>query len=85
VSEPTLCVQTEEAPYRYVTVEGPVVEMTTPVDPDERRALAHRYLGPELGDMYIESTPEDVAAAGSVMVRIEPRHWLSTDYGKQFG
>jgi hypothetical protein len=35
--------------------------------------------------MYIESTPEDVAAAGSVMVRIEPRHWLSTDYGKQFG
>src|SRR4051812_22722558 len=55
----SLCAQTETAPYKYVTVEGPVTTTDAPVSTDERRAMAHRYLGPELGDMYVEGTEAD--------------------------
>ena len=79
----SLCAQTETAPYRYVTVEGPVVAIDDPTDPAERRAMAHRYLGDELGDLYLQATAAD--AATSVTFRIRPEHWLSIDYGKQFG
>ncbi len=40
----SLCAQTEDPPYQYVTVEGPVAATDHAVDPDERRAMAHRYL-----------------------------------------
>lgn len=79
----SVCVQTEEAPYRYVTIEGPVVELHGPADPDERRALAYRYLGPELGDGYMAATAD--RAADTVVVRVDPEHWLTVDYGKEFG
>ena len=77
----SLCVQSEEPPYyKYVTVEGPLVAMDSPPNPGERRALAHRYLGEELGDRYIQSTA--AAEASMVTVRIQPEHWLSTDFAK---
>ena len=79
----SVCAQTETAPYQYVSVEGPVVAVEDPVDADERRAVAHRYLGPELGDLYLEATAAD--AATSVTFRMRPERWLSVDYTKQFG
>ncbi len=78
----SLCVQTELAPYRYVTVEGP----TTIGEPDfERdvRAMARRYLGPEMGDLYLEMTAAE--REGSVLVTLVPERWLSVDYGKMGG
>jgi PPOX class probable F420-dependent enzyme len=78
----SLCAQTETAPYQYVSVEGPVT-IEQSVDPDERRAVARRYLGDELGDAYTDATAAD--AAGSVTVRLRPEHWLTVDYRKQFG
>ena len=79
----TLCAQTEEAPYRYVSVEGPISATRTSVNADERRALAYRYLGPEVGDLYLAATEADAAA--SVLFSMSPERWLSTDYAKQFG
>lgn len=78
----SLCAQSEEPPYRYVTVEGPVVAIESPVDEEERRAIARRYLGPEAGDAYVAATAAEVA--GAVLVRIRPQHWLSADYGKLY-
>jgi len=75
----SLCAQDEGLPYRYVTVEGPVVAFE-PVDEAERRAIARRYLGDERGDAYIAATPDEAGA--SVMVRMRPEHWLSADFGK---
>jgi nitroimidazol reductase NimA-like FMN-containing flavoprotein (pyridoxamine 5'-phosphate oxidase superfamily) len=41
----SVCVQTETWPYKYVSVEGPVVAIE-PADVDrDRRPLAHRYFG----------------------------------------
>jgi nitroimidazol reductase NimA-like FMN-containing flavoprotein (pyridoxamine 5'-phosphate oxidase superfamily) len=75
----SFCVQTEGLPYRYVSVEGPVVAIE-PVDEDERRVIARRYLGTEAGDAYIEATANE--RTGSVTVRMRPQHWLSADFGK---
>jgi len=79
----SLCAQTEQVPYKYVTVDGPVTSPAAPVSADERRALAHRYLGPELGDLYVEATGGD--AAPDVVIRMTPERWRTTDYAKQFG
>jgi len=78
----SVCVQTEAAPYKYVVVEGPVT-IEDGVDSAWRRAMAKRYLGDELGDMYTDSTMDH--EPGSVLVRITPERWRTTDYSKQFG
>src|SRR5215203_7211493 len=65
----SLCAQTETAPYQYVAVTGDMVE-TRPVTDDERRTLAYRYLGPEIGDMYLAATHEE--SAGSAVYVLRP-------------
>ena len=79
----SLCAQTEAPPYSYVSVEGPISAEERTVSPDERRAMAYRYLGPEFGDLYLTATAED--AAQSVVFRMSPVRWLTTDFSKQFG
>jgi PPOX class probable F420-dependent enzyme len=78
----SLCAQTEAPPYKYVVVEGPV---TVDEDFDEsvRHELAYRYLGQEVGDMYLAATAGE--AASGVTVRLTPERWRTTDYSKQFG
>jgi PPOX class probable F420-dependent enzyme len=72
----SLCAQTETAPYRYVSVEGPVTALDE-VD-DELLPMAVRYLGEERGRAYADSSTE----ADSVVVRVEPQTWLAVDYLK---
>jgi PPOX class probable F420-dependent enzyme len=80
----SLVVQSEEAPYRYVSVEGPVTSVApSPGDAEERR-LAHRYLGREAGDAYVASTADRREAEPNVLVKIRPERWLSVDYRKAF-
>jgi nitroimidazol reductase NimA-like FMN-containing flavoprotein (pyridoxamine 5'-phosphate oxidase superfamily) len=79
----TLCVQTESVPYCYVSVEGPITLIRDTVSPEERRRLAYRYLGPELGDMYLAASPEDLS--DSAVFRMSPERWLTADFAKQFG
>jgi hypothetical protein len=67
-------------PYQYVSLEGPVTAVDDAVSADERRALAHRYLGTEVGDVYLAATADD--AADSVAFRMTPEHWRTTDYSK---
>jgi len=81
----SLCAQTETAPYKYVSVEGPIVSIAPSELERDERPLAHRYLGRELGDRYIEATGGAAGRAGNVVVRMRPERWLSVDYGKQFG
>jgi len=80
----TLCVQTEAPPYRYVSVSGSVVAVEPSDVEKHTRPMAHRYLGPEFGDRYIEATRNDGEPSDSVVVRMHPEKWLSVDYGKQF-
>lgn len=74
----TLVAQTEQAPYKYVSVEGPIVDVRPADKEKDARPMAHRYLGPKLGTAYVDSQPED---GGHVYV-MRPSRWLSVDYAK---
>ncbi len=75
-----LCVQDASPPYRYVSVEGPVVSEEE-LDPAERLAMARRYLGTTGGDRYVAGNPDP--GRENVAFRMRPEHWLSQDQGKR--
>jgi nitroimidazol reductase NimA-like FMN-containing flavoprotein (pyridoxamine 5'-phosphate oxidase superfamily) len=79
----SLCAQAETPPYSYVSVEGPITTMAERVNSEERRAMAHRYLGAEFGDAYLAATESDTVH--SVVFRMSPERWLTADYAKQLG
>ena len=78
----SLCAQSEEPPaYRYVSVDGPIVE-TRPADRErDTRPMAHRYFGQQLGDLYIESNEGD----DSLVFVMRPETWRTVDYAKLGG
>jgi len=73
----TLIAQTETPPYKYVAVQGAATIVGTAED-SERRELAHRYLGEEFGDLYMDAT----ADADDVIVEVVPTRWRTTDFSK---
>ena len=79
----SFCVQCEAPPYKYVSVEGPVVDIdASDVERDER-PMARRYLGEKGGDHYIESSTDGREPEDMVCVRIRPERWLTVDYSKE--
>jgi len=79
----SLCVQDESPPYKYVSVEGPIVAIEpSDVERDER-PMAHRYLGQADGDRYIESATSDREPDDMILVRMRPERWLTVDYSKE--
>jgi len=75
----SLCVQTETAPYKYVSVEGPV-RISAPNFERDVHQIARRYLGDQLGDWYVESTADERHDA--ILVTLEPQRWITVDYAK---
>ena len=75
----SMTVQTESPPYKYVSVEGPVV-----VSAEQRDdlSMATRYLGPEMGKWYAENNPSTSAA---VVVRLTPGKWRTADFSNALG
>ena len=73
----SITVQDEDPPYKYVTAEGDVTGIT-PADDAEVRELAVRYMGQEAGGQF---TDENLTPT-SVVIRMRPQRWLSTDYSK---
>jgi PPOX class probable F420-dependent enzyme len=73
-----VCVQDDNPPYRYVSVEGPVVSEEE-LDPAERLAMARRYLGAADGDRYVMDNPD--RERENVAIRMRPERWLSQDQG----
>ena len=47
--------------------------------------MAIRYLGPEMGEMYLAMTADDRALVPSVLVEMRPERWRSVDYRKMVG
>ena len=77
----SLVAQQEEMPYRYVSVEGPIVERRPADTERDRRPMAQRYFGVELGNAYIDSQ----AGAGDFVYRMRPERWLTVDYSRLSG
>jgi hypothetical protein len=77
----SLCAQNESLPYKYVSVEGPVVSSATADVERDVRPLARRYLGTARGDEYIERTRSALESDG-LLIRMRPERWLTVDYAK---
>ena len=72
----SITVQDETPPYRYVMVEGPV---TVQHEGRDILPMAVRYLGEAMGRQYADANP---TTPDSVVARLTPERWLSTDYGR---
>ena len=80
----SLCVQNEAPPYQYVSVEWPIRSIATASVEKHMRPLAHRYLGIEDGDRYIEFNQYGSdEMSDSIVVRMLPERWLTADYSKE--
>ncbi|WP_370417986.1 pyridoxamine 5'-phosphate oxidase family protein [Streptomyces sp. QH1-20] len=74
----SLCVQHEIAPYRYVSVEGPVTAVADRLDPDEWSALAHRYLDAQTAPAYLDSNRGQLD--DDITIRMRPERWRTADF-----
>jgi nitroimidazol reductase NimA-like FMN-containing flavoprotein (pyridoxamine 5'-phosphate oxidase superfamily) len=79
----SLCAQTENPPYKYVSVEGPIISTEAADIERDLRPLARRYLGKEMGDRYVEETRNLPTHANNVLIRMRPERWLTADYSKE--
>jgi PPOX class probable F420-dependent enzyme len=71
-------VQNEEPPYKYVSVDGDVT-FVGPADEAEVRKIAIRYLGDEAGNKFADEN----SSPSSIVIRMQPKKWLSTDYSAE--
>jgi nitroimidazol reductase NimA-like FMN-containing flavoprotein (pyridoxamine 5'-phosphate oxidase superfamily) len=74
----TIVAQTEELPYRYVSVSGPVSTVRKASKEMDSRPMARRYFGEKLGDAYTDGGSSD----SSNVYIMQPEQWLTLDYGK---
>jgi len=74
----SLCVQDENPPYAYVSVEGPITEITTSDHELHEIPMAIRYLGEQAGREYIAS----LAPAVWNRYIMRPERWLTYDGSK---
>lgn len=74
----SLCVQSEEPPFSYVSVEGPIIDIAEDDRELHEIPMAVRYLGEEQGRAYIASLPP------SQWKRyiLRPERWLTMDGSK---
>ena len=73
----SLVAQSEDPPYKYVSIEGPVTSIVE-ANKDDLLRMAVRYLGTIAGKQYTENSN----GSGGVLVRVKPERWLAVDYGK---
>ena len=79
----SLCVQQPTRPYKYVSVEGPVVAIE-PIDLErDLRPLVYRYMGPQEGQQFLDDLGGDKAGTGDVLIRMTPERWLTADYSQE--
>lgn len=77
------CIQTEDPPYRYVSIEGPIDCRDVDYRADVQ-AIAERYLGEAGARRYLANSGPDRQSANMTVV-LTPDRWLTVDYGKAYG
>lgn len=78
----SMCVQSEELPYKYVSIEGPVISVEEADMRADLRPIARRYLGEELGDNYVAAVLAEPEERPQVVIRMKPERWYTVDYAK---
>jgi uncharacterized protein len=75
----SLCVQREEFPYKYVTVEGTVVGEDRPPSAEQMLAIARRYLPEEAAQLFVKAELERPSSE-LVLFTVRPDRWLTADF-----
>jgi hypothetical protein len=73
-----LVAQTEDTPYKYVSVEGRVTKIEPTSNESDLKPMAIRYLGEQKGIAYAAEGDE----VASIRVSILPERWFTVDYAK---
>ena len=79
----SLCMQREELPYKYVTVEGAVVEENEAPTVDQMVAIVRRYLPEDDARAYVNGEME--SGVNLVLFTIRPDRWAGLDFGEDAG
>ncbi|WP_433890066.1 pyridoxamine 5'-phosphate oxidase family protein [Streptomyces sp. CA-111067] len=74
----SLLVERTSPTTRYVSVEGPVAEITEGT-PAHHRELAARYLSGESLERYVQMAVTEMS--DHVVIRMRPAHWHTADLG----
>ncbi len=82
-SRVSLLVQTSTAPYKYVSIEGPVSSIVPSDLQGDLQPMAQRYLGEQQGKDYAAGSAESYARGNAIKVYIRPERWLTVDYAKR--
>ena len=73
-----LVAQTEDTPYKYVSVEGRVTKIEPTSNESDLKPMAIRYLGEQKGIAYAAGSNE----IASIRISILPQRWFTVDYAK---
>ena len=76
----SLCVQKETFPYKYVIVEGTVVQIDRPPAAEQVLAIVRRYLPEEHAQGLVEAELENPTST-FVHFTVRPERWLASDFG----
>jgi nitroimidazol reductase NimA-like FMN-containing flavoprotein (pyridoxamine 5'-phosphate oxidase superfamily) len=77
----SFCVQHEQPPYKYVSIEGSVVGEDQPPSEEQMLAIASRYLPEEVAPGFVaaELGREDSQV---VVFTIRPERWFTADFSE---
>jgi PPOX class probable F420-dependent enzyme len=74
----TLCITTQEMPYRQVIAEG-TARVAGAIDNVWRERVATRYIGERAGKAYVRDTYE----MDNVAIHLRPLKWITEGFGMQ--
>ena len=80
----SMCVQYEQWPYKYVTVEGSVVGVDRPPSREQVLAVARRYLPEDQAQAFTEAELGRESPFFTLFT-IRPDRWLTADFGRAQG
>jgi nitroimidazol reductase NimA-like FMN-containing flavoprotein (pyridoxamine 5'-phosphate oxidase superfamily) len=80
----SLCVQQETFPYKYVTVEGTIVQIDRPPAAERALAIVRRYLPEEQAQGFV-AAELDNPTGEFVLYSVRPDHWHSFDFSDAAG
>ncbi len=75
----SLCVQRAEFPYKYVTVEGTLIQNDQPPSAEQMLAIVRRYLPEAMAEAFVTAELAHPSPT-LVLFTIRPDRWLSFDF-----
>ncbi len=80
----SLSVQREEFPYKYVTVEGTVIQTDRPPSAEQMLAVVRRYLPEKEAQGFVAAELEH-PGSNLVLFTVRPDRWLTADFADEAG